>query len=420
MVMKTETLYPAINGQEGFIGDSESSDVITPPIPQQKKISGLRKEIIEILIYAGIVKILWQNYKHPRVLLKVLRSLIKTRRMVLGNRRIRKVVCVDGKYYWDLYTPGYRSKAFTRFIEGEANRVEPLTKKTNRFTNVFVAFTKKCHLQCEHCFEWDVLNKRESLSLDDTNKIVQRFQDQGTAQIQLTGGEPLLRVNQILDILQAAKKNTDFWILTSGYNLTLENARRLKAAGVTGVAVSLDHYDADHHNKFRGSEKSFMWAMHAIRNAIDSGLVTCLSLCPVRSFVSRYNLIRYAELAKELGVSFMQILEPKAVGHYAGEDVALNPEQEKILDEFYISMNYERTYESYPIVTYHGYHQRRTGCFASGNRNLYVDTDGDLRACPFCMSKKGNVLTTDLDTAIGQLQAMGCHRFKSFDGKTSL
>ena len=138
--------------------------------------------------------------------------------------------------------------------------------------------------------------------------------------------------------------------------------------------------------------------------SIDSGLVTSLSLCPVRSFVSRTNLFRYAELAKELGVSFIEILEPKAVGHYAGEDVVLKSEHERILDEFYIDMNYERTYDSYPIVTYHGYHQRRTGCFASGNRNLYVDTDGDLRACPFCMSKNENVLTADFDAAIEQLQ----------------
>ena len=115
-----------------------------------------------------------------------------------------------------------RIKSVHVFYRGRGERVEPLRKKANRFTNVFIAFTKKCHLQCDHCFEWDVLNKKESLSIDDINKIVKKFQDAGTAEVQLTGGGALLRVNQILDILQVAKKNTDFWILTSGYNLTLE------------------------------------------------------------------------------------------------------------------------------------------------------------------------------------------------------
>lgn len=379
----------------------------------QRIISGLRKEIIQIFIRFTILKVLLRNYKSYKQVFKIVKEFNQIRRKVLGDRRIKKVACVDGKYYWDLYTPGYGSKAFTGFFEGEAHRIIPTAKKTNRFTNIFVAFTKKCPLQCEHCFEWDALNDKEKLTLNDSKNIVQKFQEKGTSQIQLTGGEPLVRVNDIVEIVQSAKPETDFWVLSSGYNLTRENARKLKDAGLTGVVISLDHYDQNLHNQFRGFKKSFEWACTAVENAIAANLVTSLSICVTKTFVSQYNLMQYLKLSKKLGVSFVQILEPKAVGHYKGMDVTLLPEHQKILEDFYLQVNYEKQYAHYPIVTYHGFHQRQVGCFGAGDRNLYVDTDGDLHACPFCQKKMGNALSQALDDSIEKLQVLGCHSFTS-------
>lgn len=83
------------------------------------------------------------------------------------------------------------------------------------------------------------------------------------------------------------------------------------------------------------------------------------------------------------------------------------------MEKFYLEMNYDMKYREHPIVIYHGYYQRRVGCFASGNRSLYVDTDGDIHACPFCQAKTGNVLTGDLDDSIAKLRNTGCHKFDS-------
>ena len=38
-----------------------------------------------------------------------------------------------------------------------------------------------------------------------------------------------------------------------------------------------------------------------------------------------------------------------------------------------------------------GYHQRRVGCF-SGSRSVYVDSAGDVHACPFCHTKSYNII----------------------------
>jgi MoaA/NifB/PqqE/SkfB family radical SAM enzyme len=381
---------------------------------RQSIVSGIKFEFIQLRIRYSILKIIFRQYRNPKTVYTIMKTFHRLRRKLLGPYRIRKVASIEGKYYWDLYTPGFGSRAFDNFFLGEAARIVPTQMKTNRFTNIFIAVTKKCPLQCEHCVEWESLNKKEKLNITDLKKIVLTFQNYGTSLIQLTGGEPLLKVNDLVELIGSAKPETDFWILTSGYNLTLENAQRLKRAGLTGVVISLDHFDPNQHNQFRGFKDSFDWVKTAVKNSISTNLVTALSICVTRSFVSDSNLMTYAKLAKRLGVAFVQLLEPRAVGHYSGMDVTLTREHERILEDFYLKMNYNKKYAEYPIVTYHGYHQRQIGCFGSGNRNLYVDTDGDLHACPFCQTKMGSALSKDADAFITTMQSVGCHTFRSY------
>ena len=52
------------------------------------------------------------------------------------------------------------------------------------------------------------------------------------------------------------------------------------------------------------------------------------------------------------------------------------------------------------------------GCYGSGNRSIYVDTDGDLNACPFCQKKSGNILDENLSESLENLQSLGCQKFK--------
>src|SRR6266850_4364397 len=231
-----------------------------------KLIAGLRKECIEFRIRLNLAKLVVRNYRNPMRWLKIIRTLDRRRRMFLGESRIKKIAKAGGKYYWDLYIPGWPSVTFDDFFEAEISRIAPVSIKTNRFANIFIAITKKCPLRCEHCFEWDALNGKEKLTLSDLKTIVQRFQERGTAQFQITGGEPMLRVNDILEILKCSRQETQFWILTSGFNFTFENAKKLKDAGLTGVVVSLDHFEPEAHNLFRGFKNSFSWVERAVGN----------------------------------------------------------------------------------------------------------------------------------------------------------
>jgi MoaA/NifB/PqqE/SkfB family radical SAM enzyme len=355
--------------------------------------------------------ILFSRYKRITSALHIMRNIRQLRRVVFGDRPFKKAAYVDGRYYWDLYAPGFGSPALRGYVEGEAHRIIPQKDRANRFTNVFISCTKKCPLRCAHCFEWKTLNGHDTLQVSDLTGLVGVFQQRGTSQIQLTGGEPMLYPDDLVTILTQAKPESDFWVLSSGFNVTYENAKRLKDAGLTGVVVSLDHYDPARHDAFRGADHSFLWAEAAVVNANAAKLVTALSICVTREFISEENLTRYLNLAKSWGVSFVQLLEPQAVGHFEGMDVKLTTDQIRLLTSFYHTVNYEHKYREYPIVTYHGYHQRKIGCFGAADRNLYVDADGAMRACPFCHNTSGSALSESVDENIEMLRQAGCANF---------
>ena len=101
-----------------------------------------------------------------------------------------------------------------------------------------------------------------------------------------------------------------------------------------------------------------------------------------------YTLIM--EFAKDLGVHFVQVLEPKALGNYSDRGEMLEQRHLEQLEDFFKIINHSSVYKDYPTIMYHGYHQRRVGCY-SGSRSLYIDSAGDVHACPFCHTKSYNV-----------------------------
>ncbi len=370
--------------------------------------SGFFLNWIHFRLKLTLIKVLIREYKNPIDWFLGLQYLIKLRRRFLGNQRLKKMAYVDGKYYMGLYTPGWRSTVYEQFIASELNEFKKTNSPAYRFNHVFLAITKKCALQCEHCYEWDNLNKKDVLSEDTLHGIVHRIQQLGTAQIHFTGGEPMLKVDILLSLMKRSAGGTNFWMNTSGLKLTAINARRLKQAGLTGVFISLDHFSAEEHNKFRNFKDAFYWAQEGARNALNSGLVVAYSICMRKEFVSEENIQRYMDLAKETGVHFVQFLEPKAVGHYKSTDVTLGTEQIRLLESVFLKMNFSDNFSSYPIITYHGYYQRRQGCFSAGKKGLYVDTDGDINPCTFCHKKSGNILDPKIDNLLATMTAAGC------------
>lgn len=379
-------------------------------IAAPKLISGWHSKWLFVKIWSSVSFHIIKEHKNPLKFYKILKGAVGMKQKYTKEKKYHnKVAYVDGKVFFNCNNAGWPSKHFFRIVDLEARKT--LYNDISNLENlrmVQLAFTKKCPLNCEHCYEGEELNKKETLSLDDKKEIIKKLQDSGIPMIHFGGGDPMAKVNDIIEILNTAQKNSDFWVFTSGFNLSNENASRLKKAGLTGISIGLDHHDASLHNKFRRSEKAFEWAMSGAKNAVDNGLVLTFTICLTRDFSTKENLYKYLELAKKMGASFVQMLEPRSVGNYEGQEVFLLPEQSTAVDEFFLKVNREPEFKDMPIVLYPGYHQRRTGCTAAGNKYLYIDTDGYMSSCPFCRNSKTHILNPNHEESIDQLKMEGC------------
>ncbi len=384
-----------------------------PETARSPLVGGPKKEIILLLIGLHVFWIALAVYRNPFSAFTVWRALRRKYRLFHGDFPILKLARAGGLYFRSLYEPGWPSASFRSFMRNELNRIRPFQPDRGHLSTMIFAVSSRCPLRCEHCFEWQNLDRREALSLGDLKEILEKFQRRGIDQVQLSGGEPLCRLDDTVELIRTARAGTDYWLLTSGYGLTREVAARLKEAGLTGVSVSLDHWDEERHNAFRRDDRSFYWVREAARNSREVDLPVCLSLCAVKDFVTAEDLWRYVYLAKEWGAGFVRLLEPRKAGRFEDKDVELEDEHVEMLQNFYETVNSNSAYRELPIVNYPGYHQRLIGCVGAGNRYLYVDSRGGLHACPFCQNEVGNVLVDPLDDAIREMKRTGCHAFET-------
>ncbi|PYQ19180.1 MAG: hypothetical protein DMF79_13210 [Acidobacteria bacterium] len=248
---------------------------LAPPM-----VYGVRKAAVKGMLWSRIAWLSLRLHRRPWRAARALGRLVAER--ARHRRRVTaKYARAGGRYFWDLYAPGWPSLAFDRFVERELARAVSSPGSPGLQTLIF-AITKRCPLRCEHCCEWDALNRREALSREDLRRIVSRFQERGVAQILLSGGEPLQRIEDILDVVAAAGGKSDFWILSSGRGLSAERAFRLGDAGLTGVVLSLDHWDPGEHDRFRGSappgtraRPACWWGCPCVRPGPSSPRRTC-------------------------------------------------------------------------------------------------------------------------------------------------
>lgn len=350
-------------------------------------------------------------YKNLPDAIRAFRLTIRFRSSANNHSRMPKYYCVNNKCFMSPNIPGYPSPAFDKFFVKQFNTLLPRNPALNNLQLVLFSITGRCFFKCTHCYEEERINQVEHLDIGQLLKIQKKIETSGISQIHYTGGEPMIRIDDVITLLKAKQPSTECWIFTSGYNFTLQNAHRLKDAGLCGAFISIDHWDPESHNNFRRSDKAWDRAVNAARNCVASNLALCLSVCTTNEFITRDNLFKYLDLALSLRAGFVQFLEPGRVGGFRNRDVELKPEKIKILAEFMSEINNHSAYKKWPTIIFPGYHQRKTGCLGSGNQYFYIDSTGDAHACPFCQRSAGNCLEYDIDDIIRTLRQRGCPRF---------
>lgn len=168
--------------------------------------------------------------------------------------------------------------------------------------------TRACDLACKHCRAEAVLGRDASeLSTAEACALLDQVRaDFGLILFVITGGDPLKRPDLEAIVAHGAGLGLSMGLTPSSTPLlTSEALRRLRAAGLSRLAISLDGAEAATHDTFRGVEGTFARSIPLLEEARRLGLST-----QINSSIGRHNEDQLDDLAKLggfLGISLWSV-----------------------------------------------------------------------------------------------------------------
>ncbi len=264
--------------------------------------------------------------------------------------------------------------------------------------------TRRCNLECAHCYI--AAGPAESSADELTTAECLRIADEilglnPSPMFILSGGEPLLREDLPELAAHAAERGATVVVGTNGTLLTDARIGGLTAAGVSGVAVSVESLDPTYHDRFRRGHGALAATLEAVerlpRHRLDFIVQTTLTRG------NRAELPALVRWAAEAGaVAFnayflvstgrgarMSDLTPEEYEDALGELVDLHREhlgrmmvRAKCAPHF-MRLVHQRAPES-PILNY----GTRCPC---GVQYCRITPDGRLTACPYLPAEAGDL-----------------------------
>ena len=102
---------------------------------------------------------------------------------------------------------------------------------------------RRCNLACAYCNEYDTTSKPVPLAVMLSR--LDKLGELGTSMITVSGGEPLMHPDLDAMVVHARRRGMVSSIITNGYYLSPERIRRLNAARLDYLQISIDNVEPD-------------------------------------------------------------------------------------------------------------------------------------------------------------------------------
>ena len=280
------------------------------------------------------------------------------------------------------------------------------------------AVTRKCDGACKHCYNHSGKDV-DRLSSDDFIRIIKEVHTLNPQmdRITLTGGEPLLEKDIVLNISRFAQSiGVRVRLVTRGWELNTDLCNELKKAGVTRLQIGLDSsgesvYEDDTHKGWdtfhswlRDDKMAFRKTVDAIGIAIGAGIDVSVrySLCRsnLNDVVKTYRFVSWLGVSKfKFRVLFPDGRAKKRLlrEFIAGEDMAnaqlglINASKDnKTVVEITQPCLYALPGRDNLSAENNPYNAFKETC-SCGEVAAYIDSNGDVKYCLFDEDSIGNV-----------------------------
>ncbi len=294
--------------------------------------------------------------------------------------------------------------------------------------------TLRCNMRCRHCGSDAGTRRGHELDSREALELCDSLASLGCERLTLLGGEPFIREDWEQLALRLRERGVRVNVITNGWlTADADMVRRIRDAGLTTFAVSVDGYGS-RHDDLRRKEGSFDRIVKSFRLAAAQGGLTLAAVTTVTKLSINDLETIYRFLIDE-GVRLWQLQVCTPQGRLErGDPVLLDHDELRRLSDFIVEKKQEKKLRIDPAdnVGYYGkwellYGYRSTqwgrvnfwnGCQA-GCQVLGVDANGDIKGCLSLPSIprfiEGNIREEPLETIWRKPGAFAYNREFSLD-----
>ncbi len=247
--------------------------------------------------------------------------------------------------------------------------------------------TSACNLHCTGCWAAEYGHKL-NLTYEEMDSIITQGKELGVYFYMFTGGEPLVRKN---DLLKLAKKHDDceFHSFTNGTLIDEAFCKELQELGNFSFSLSLEGFEEA--NDGRRGDGAFQKTLDAMDLLKQYGLLFGTSVCYTRKNMTAVTSDEFFDLMIEHGCRYAWYFHYMPVGNEADVDLMPTMEQRAYIHDRLREVRGWEGGKEIMLLDFQNDGEFVGGCIAGGRNYFHINANGDAEPCVFIHYSGANI-----------------------------
>lgn len=264
--------------------------------------------------------------------------------------------------------------------------------------------TMACNMHCKGCWS-GTYGHKSSLTYEQMDKIVTEGKELGAHLYMLTGGEPMVRKE---DVLRLCEKHNDcfFAAYTNSTLIDEDLCKRVQKLGNLTFMLSIE--GTEETNDARRGEGHYHAAMRAMDLLKKYGIVFGTSICYTRDNIEAVTSDDFFHMLSDKGAHFGFYFHLMPVGNNAVPELMPTPEQRKYMIKRIREIRTEDSDIEFFPMDFQNDGEFVGGCIAGGRNYFHINSNGDAEPCVFIHFSNCNIKDSSI------LEMLQSPLFKAF------
>jgi len=261
--------------------------------------------------------------------------------------------------------------------------------------------TSACNLKCIGCWAAEYGNKM-NMSYEELDSIINQANDLGTFLFLYSGGEPMMRKDDIIRLCRA-HPDCQFMAFTNGTLIDEAFIEEMKKVRNFIPTISVEGFEKE--TDARRGKGTYAKVERAMKLLRDNKQFFGVSCCYTSQNVEAIGSEKYFDQMIAWGAKYCWLFTYIPIGKDAVPELMVSPEQRK-----YMYDQVRAFRKTKPIFTMDFWNDGEFthGCIAGGKSYLHINANGDYEPCAFIHYSNYNVREHTL------LEALQSPLFKAY------